>query len=266
MLLGAFVVFRKLLYKLQKKSPVNGLTFAEGVVVSLVATFILQKTTMAKEILNQTLSISISEFLLIIVLVAVFSSALTYIRLRKRIKELKLSVNTDMLTKCYNGNVLQTLLPKEIENFKYHKKPLSIIFMDIDGFKRINDTYGHDNADLVLTEFAKIVQLNVRGSSDVFIRCYKKGDEFLIIAPNTDCINAKAFAERLRKLIQENPFQVNSNYESLTMSIGVTELKNENETISDLLNRVNKALLEAKKKKNITFYISKEMIADYIDK
>lgn len=258
------VTFRKLLDKLKKRNPIIGLNFVEGIIASIAATLIIQNTPIAKDILNQTFSISISKFLFIIFLVVVFSSGFTYMTLSKRINTLKLSTDTDLLTGCYNGNVLQSKLDKEIKNCKYYKNPLSIILMDIDDFKVINDTYGHDTADLVLREFAQLIKENIRGSSDLFIRCYRKGDEFLIIAPNTDCIGAKAFAERLRKLIQENQFQANDKFHSLTMSIGVTELQDESEKINVFLKRVNRALMEAKKDRNKTFYISKEMIANYI--
>lgn len=255
------IVFRKLQDNLQKMSPELALELAKYILITVVATvglFLVQQIPLISATLNQVWSISIFNFLLIILLVAVASSMLTYIRLRKRLISLKLSADTDDLTGIYSNKILKPTLEKEIEIVKANKKSLSIILIDIDGFKRINDTHGYTKADLVLREFAQTLKDDIRGSTDVLLR-YKHGDEFLIIAPGTEGDKARVFAERLRNTILNHQFQIDRTYESLTMSAGVTELNNGNETISDFLSRADEALLEAKKQKNRTFLIPKKI-------
>ncbi len=200
------------------------------------------------EILNQTWSISIFNFLVIVLLVAVLSSVLTYIPLIKRL----MSADIDTLTGCKNERVLKPILKKEIRKVTAEKS-LSIILIDIDNFKKINGTYGQTKTDLLLVELIELLKRDSRMSTDILIRCHRRGDEFLIIATGTKGIGARVYAERLRKLIQNAQFQIGTTFESITVSIGVAELNNENETPEDFLIRVDEALKVAKKGKNCTF-------------
>jgi diguanylate cyclase (GGDEF)-like protein len=253
-LLGVEIVVQKLLDKLQERTPVLRVKLFKlvySIFIALIVALIVQRIQQISETLNQTWSINIFYFFLIILFVAGLSSVLTYIYLKKEIISLKSSVYTDELTGWNTKKILRTTLEQEIEHFKTKKKPLSIIKIDIDDFSRINK-YGHNKADLVLKEFATTVKSEGRNSADVFIRCYIHGDEFLIIATGTDIYGAKAFAERLRNVIKDHQFQISGTYELLTISIGVTELNNEDKTIDDLLDRVDEALNEAKIEKNHT--------------
>lgn len=232
-------------------APELALELAKYILITAVAAiglFLAEQIPLIRVTLSQVWSISIFNFLLIVLLAAVSSSMLTHIRLRKRLISLKLSADTDAVTGVYSNNILKPNLEKEIENAKKDKKVLSIILIDIDGFKRINDTYGYTKANSVLREFAQTLKEDIRGSTDVLLR-YQHGDEFLIIAPGTEGDKARIFAERLRNTIINHQFQIDDTYESLTMSAGIAELNNENETLSDFLRRVEEALLDYAKKK-----------------
>lgn len=127
---------------------------------------------------------------------------------------------TDALTGAVNRHHFNDVLGKEITNVNEHGRPLSIMVLDIDHFKQINDTYGHGVGDEVLIMFYRTCKQAVR-SSDVIARI--GGEEFVIVMPSTPLASAKQFAERLRKNIAELEIEVNENSVSLTVSIGVSQ-------------------------------------------
>ena len=148
---------------------------------------------------------------------------------------------TDYLTKIFNRRKMEELLENEVEWANEFKKPLSVILIDIDGFKGINDTYGHGVGDSILKEFSELIKRSVR-TVDYFARW--GGEEFIILATNQNEIQSKEFAERLRKLIESHKFcYVNS----VTASFGITELA-ESDSISSFINRADKALYISKDK------------------
>ena len=109
----------------------------------------------------------------------------------------------------------------------------------IDHFKRVNDQYGHDVGDLILQELSQVISVNIR-KSDIFARI--GGEEFALILPNNSLDNALTFAEKLRETIARNIF---SKVGHLTISLGVTELKND-DTIDTIYKRADLALYKAK--------------------
>jgi polar amino acid transport system substrate-binding protein len=155
-------------------------------------------------------------------------------------KELKKLSIIDSLTGIYNRYKIDTTLNQQIAFSKRHKTPLSIIFFDIDHFKKINDTYGHNVGDIVLKELTMLVKNNIR-EYDIFGRW--GGEEFIIILPNTTLKNAVIIAKKLKNVIENNDF---SYIGKLTCSFGVTELK-ENDTAESFLVRVDNLLYTAKK-------------------
>ena len=147
--------------------------------------------------------------------------------------------NHDFLTGIYNRHGLNEIVNQKIGEFKRFKRDFSVIFFDIDFFKKVNDTYGHDIGDYVLKNIALIVTENIR-KSDIFGRW--GGEEFIIFLPETSIEDAISLAEKLRKTIQIHAFY---EIESITCSFGVTYLK-ENESKSSLLKRVDELLYMAK--------------------
>ena len=127
---------------------------------------------------------------------------------------------TDALTGAVNRHHFNDVLGREITNVNDHGRPLSIMVLDIDHFKQINDTYGHVVGDEVLIMFYRTCKQAVR-NTDVVARI--GGEEFVIVMPNTSLDSAKQFAERLRRSIAELEIEVDGKKVSLTVSIGVSQ-------------------------------------------
>ncbi len=126
----------------------------------------------------------------------------------------------DSLTGFFNRHILDTVLAKEISRVKRYNYKLSIIMIDLDNFKKVNDTHGHLVGDEVLMHFAKVVKSNLRESDYAF---RYGGEEFLILLPHTDLGGAVTVAERIRKKIEYYEFPV---VKKITVSCGVKELIN----------------------------------------
>lgn len=147
----------------------------------------------------------------------------------------------DSLTRAFNRRYFEFALDQEISRVNRKKGKFSIITMDIDHFKKINDTYGHMTGDRVLRMVSALITETVR-KADVFARV--GGEEFVCILPDTASEAALLTAERLRKLIEAKEVK---ELPKVTMSFGVTEYIFE-ESSEDLLKRVDAALYEAKEK------------------
>jgi diguanylate cyclase (GGDEF)-like protein len=117
--------------------------------------------------------------------------------------------------------------------------PLSLIIIDIDNFKSINDSYGHDIGDEILKEVANVLQEKIR-QVDILARW--GGEEFLVLAPNTDHDNVQILAEKLRLTIENHHF---NEVKNITISLGVSTLK-ETDTLTELFKRADQGLYYAK--------------------
>ncbi len=156
------------------------------------------------------------------------------------IRELKFLAETDNLTGFYNRRKIEELLRKEIERFRRYKNPLSVLFIDLDNFKKLNDTYGHQKGDEILRGVARLIERELRKTD--FVGRFG-GEEFLVVLPETDAEGALKVAERIRRSVEKADFGV----EGVTVSIGVTELK-EGDTLETLFNRVDRAMYLAKER------------------
>jgi diguanylate cyclase (GGDEF)-like protein len=129
------------------------------------------------------------------------------------------------------------------EEAKRYEKSLSLLVMDIDHFKKINDTYGHDVGDLVLKTFADVLRGIVR-QSDICARF--GGEEFVILLPNTDMEGAKVLAERIRTAVSKNPVEYGSIVVVFTVSIGASQYRKGMQNIDELIKEADIALYRAK--------------------
>jgi diguanylate cyclase (GGDEF)-like protein len=154
-------------------------------------------------------------------------------------KQLEYLAVTDPLTQAYNRLKLDEVLRYEIARAKRDKNTLSVILLDIDHFKRVNDTYGHQTGDAVLISIAQVLQKNIR-RTDMLGRW--GGEEFLLILPNTNLRNAAIQAEKLRSLIEFTEFAVVG---KVTASLGVSSCI-DNCTERSLIELADKALYRAK--------------------
>ncbi len=153
---------------------------------------------------------------------------------------------TDPLTGLYNRRYMETHLARLVEQAGNRGKPLAILVVDVDYFKAINDSYGHDAGDDVLREFALRVRKSVR---NIDLACRYGGEEFVIVMPETDMGVATMVGERLRRLIANEPFAVQQGERRLgvTISIGIATLAGPDDTAAALLKRADRALYRAKR-------------------
>jgi len=150
----------------------------------------------------------------------------------------------DTLTDLYNRRYFDEILRHEYLRAKRYNLPLSLIMIDIDYFKSINDTFGHLTGDKVLRELASLIKNSVR-RVDVVSRF--GGEEFSIILPNTPLEKASKMAERLRKIVEKHPILINKNKKiNITISAGISSLREDTSSEKELLEEADKALLKAK--------------------
>ena len=162
--------------------------------------------------------------------------------LDKRLKRVAIDANTDALTGIYNRRAFNQKLSEELAN-KQNK--LSIIMIDIDHFKRLNDSYGHLTGDKVLKFVASLIGKNIRGQ-DYLARF--GGEEFVIILPNTPLENALCVADNIRSYLAKQKLYDSTNNEqlgSLTLSMGVS-CRTPGDNIEKLIGRADQCLYLAK--------------------
>jgi len=150
----------------------------------------------------------------------------------------------DGLTQAHVKRYLLESLEKEIIRARRHARALSFLMFDIDHFKKINDVHGHLAGDFVLKEVAKIVQGRIR-RDEVFARY--GGEEFAIVLPETSLDGAKALAEGLREKIESSRFVFQNELIRVTISIGVSELADQDKTSLDLIKAADEKLYAAKR-------------------
>lgn len=150
----------------------------------------------------------------------------------------KISI-TDELTQIYNRRKIEDILRKEEERAKRHNQTFSVIFLDIDKFKTINDTFGHSSGDDVLVQLAATLKTNLRETD--FVGRWG-GEEFIVVCTGTQQAGAFNLAQNLRGLIENTIFPVDS---KVTISAGVAQYES-NESISNLISRADTALYHAK--------------------
>ncbi len=153
---------------------------------------------------------------------------------------------TDALTGLSNRRYMESHLGTLIEQAAARGKPLASLIIDIDYFKAINDTHGHDAGDDVLRDFAMRIKKSIRG---IDLACRYGGEEFVIVMPETDMAVAAMVAERLRRRIAAEPFAVaqGTRHIPVTISIGIAGLRDKDDTAAALLKRADQALYRAKR-------------------
>ena len=172
----------------------------------------------------------------------------------KRTEELEHIAITDGLTQLYNRTKMDMELQKLEGIYKRYGRVFSVIMIDIDYFKSVNDTFGHQVGDSVLKQFAKILKENIRNTD--FIGRWG-GEEFLIVCPETSEENATTLALNLRKQIEETLFEKVGHK---TMSVGVAQIKDEID-LDNLISNADKALYFAKENGRNKVVAFSEMIS-----
>jgi two-component system cell cycle response regulator len=153
---------------------------------------------------------------------------------------------TDALTGLHNRRYMETHLGSLVQRAAARGKPLTILVLDIDFFKSVNDTYGHDAGDDVLREFAVRLRKSIRG---IDLACRMGGEEFVVVMPDTDMAVATMVAERLRRRIAAEPFTIEQGGRrvEVTISIGLAVLGGDDDHPAGMLKRADQALYRAKR-------------------
>lgn len=169
--------------------------------------------------------------------------AITKLKLYAEIQRLSI---TDELTGLYNRRGIFELGRQQVEFARLNNLALSMVWMDIDTFKDINDRYGHHIGDEVISVVADRCRNNIKGRDLAGRYGGEGGDELIILLLDTELESARLVAERLRTVIQASPVSTRDGKIRVTVSLGVTALRDENEDFQVLLARADKAMYEAK--------------------
>jgi diguanylate cyclase (GGDEF)-like protein len=173
-------------------------------------------------------------------LAAYAAIAIDNARLFEKVQQLAI---TDSLTGVYNRRHFFEIANQEILRARRYNHPISIIMLDLDHYKEINDTFGHDIGDEALSLIAKSCNDNIR-KTDVLARY--GGDEFIILLPETDITKSQEIAERLRSFLESNPIVIRDFSLNTTISVGISGAGEPIPELNSLLKCADIALYKAK--------------------
>lgn len=235
-----------------------------GVVITIISTIILSFSPSVKSFLLQKINTPFFVLILIVLIIFIFTILGCIRYFKNTIEKLKEDASRDrFLTKAYSKDQAERLLNNRIEDAITSGKSFSVIFLDIDDFKKINEEHGHDDADFILEQFAE--RIEPRSKDEYFIR--NGGDEFLIITKLTDPrgagIEGNGFANRIKNDVKNDPFLLKrgkGEKYNLTISCGVAEYLKK-DTFHTIINRAESAMREAKKTKNFVILAEKKLLS-----
>ena len=170
-----------------------------------------------------------------------FALALRRIRLYNDVESMAI---TDALTRMHTRRYLNERFEEEFGRAKLKKLPLSLLMIDIDHFKKVNDQYGHLTGDMVLREVARIIVMQIR---EIDIAGRYGGEEFCVILPDTDKAGALVVAERIRAAVHEHKIKAYDTLLPVTASVGVAAIPDDAVQMEELLDKADWALYRAKK-------------------
>lgn len=183
-------------------------------------------------------------------LLCVFGYSLIAIGVTKWVKynelrhdELSLQANTDELTGILNRRSFTAFVDFELKKAKKNSDPFSLIILDIDFFKRVNDSHGHLYGDEVLKNLAFLMNKSFRSGDKI---CRWGGEEFAILLPSTSLENAKTVAEKIRIIVANQPFTYESTIINYTISLGISESLTTDKDVDSVISRADEALYIAK--------------------
>ena len=168
-------------------------------------------------------------------MVARINTGIRILKLEKSLKqaneEIRLLSITDPLTGCHNRGYLNERFPQELRRAQRYSHPLSVVLADIDHFKKVNDTYGHQAGDEVLMHFSDCINQQIRKKIDWVVRY--GGEEFLIILPETRSLGAFSMAERLRISVEQKTIPFGKEAIRITASFGGACISFEDKRVQD---------------------------------
>ncbi len=172
-----------------------------------------------------------------------FHSALAIEKVQLHEEVLKIAA-TDGLTGLYNHRTFQEKLKEELERARRFKHKVALVMIDIDHFKKFNDTYGHPKGDEMLQRVACVIKDNIR---TIDFAARYGGEEFAIILPEVSEEGAMVVAERIRQKVQQHVFEINGEKVSITISAGIAIYPDDATTREELIDKADKALYLSKR-------------------
>ncbi len=173
-------------------------------------------------------------------LVILLATALSNLQLQKALNE---QSTRDPLTQLFNRRYLEETMTRELARAQRHTKKLSVLIMDIDHFKKVNDTHGHDAGDAVLIAFAKLLSQKIRKED---IACRLGGEEFVLVLPDADVTLAQKRAEEICEATHKMAVTFQKQTINVTVSIGVCMYPDHGQASEELLHHADLALYKAK--------------------
>ncbi|QID34078.1 GGDEF domain-containing protein [Pampinifervens florentissimum] len=167
--------------------------------------------------------------------------------LKERLEQAETEANIDYLTNTFNRRSFERALRESFEEYKKRQAIFSLVLIDLDGFKRVNDLYGHSAGDLVLRRIALLLRQNLR-AKDILARW--GGDEFAVLMPGTRREQAIAVAERLKKAVEDLEVVVEGEKVSLSFSYGVVESEDRFSSLEEMIKEADYLMYHQKKSKN----------------
>lgn len=186
-------------------------------------------------------------------LLAIIAHAIIWYYLGKIIDRYKQLSYKDSLTGLYNRRYFYEILEMEFKRARRNNISISLLFIDVDNFKKINDTYGHKYGDHVLVKLANTLKKEIR---DVDIISRWGGEEFIVLLNDTDIDGSRVVAERLRVAVEKQKFQTD-----ITISIGVTS-SDGSISIEKIVSLADDALYKAKEQKNMVIVFNPSVAAN----
>lgn len=217
--------------------------YTNGDIRGGISVSIPMKEVYSKMLANRLYTVGAALLVLVLLFAALAYISLRFMRTLKE-SELKLveMAVTDSLTGLLNRRAGMMRIEEELSRQKRSGKRISCLMLDIDYFKKINDTYGHQAGDMVLAEFAVTLRHSLRKHD---IICRYGGEEFMVLLPETDLEDAIATAEKICDYTKTHPFTHQDTEVMVTTSVGVAQLQ-QDESVDSLIGRADEALYRAK--------------------
>jgi len=239
---------RRMLPDLKKDLFKDGVKYLITAVLGVVGIWASGKWELLNGHLKKQVPLSYYSLLIWLLLVAVVASFITFLIQNIKYQRLKKDSFRDDLTGLFNYKAFPVKLKECVHAAKKDKTAISLILIDIDNFKQVNEKYLLSGGDRVMAQLGAYLGDDAR-ASDIVCRQHMKGDEFVIIAQKTNKDQARMAAERKRREISELPFQAGrSDLVKITVSCGIAEGNPDSDSPEIMIERANKALLQAKSK------------------
>ena len=250
-------------FKYSRRLQLGGASFIYFILSLVGATLLLNETYMLTSTLYAGNKIILSgdgffnqtgPWLASKLSITVSGLGIIYLYIQGQIDKIAFQSSTDELTNLPNRRYLEDIFNRELSRSKRHGLPMSCAMIDIDFFKKFNDTYGHQTGDYVLKQVALILD-NGKRAHDIVARY--GGEEFIWLLVNSDPESSYTACERLRKEVDVTDFEFNEKSLSISISIGLSSYRDDdNETVNSLIYNADRAMYEAKnagRNKSVSF-------------